>query len=79
MKNKLRKFMGIILAVTISCGLLPVANAAETINVKINDIKENVLNITSSSQKEASLILASYKNGEIVNVLCKKNVILTEE
>ena len=79
MKNKLRKFMGIILAVTISCGLLPVANADETVTVKINDIKENVLNITSSAQKKASLILASYKNGEIVNVLCKKNVTLEKE
>jgi len=78
MKNKLRKIMGFVLAATISCGLFPVANADETITVKINDIKENVINITSSAQKEASLILASYKNGEIVNVLCKKNVTLTE-
>jgi len=72
MRKILIKSLSIILVLTMLIGVLTVSTAAtdvvESIDVKINDINNNVVNITASAEKEALVILASYKNSAAVNV-----------
>lgn len=53
-------------------GVMSASVFAETeeaaINITINDLSGNTVNITASAEKQANVILASYKGGKVVNV-----------
>ena len=61
MKKLLRKSISTVLVLSMLFSLLSVSAFATTnINIKINDINNNVVNITASAEKEATVILASF-------------------
>lgn len=71
MRKILIKSLSAVLVLTMLIGLFSVstfATAESSVSIKINDIKDNVVNITASAEKEAVVILASYKNGEGVSI-----------
>jgi len=72
MRKILIKSLSIILVLAMLIGVLTVSAVAtavaESIDVKINDINNNVVNITASAEKEALVVLASYKDSAAVNV-----------
>lgn len=72
MRKILIKSLSIILVLTMLLGVMTVSAVAtvvaESIDVKINDINGNVVNITASAEKEALVVLASYKDSAAVNV-----------
>jgi len=81
MRYILIKTLSVILSLTMLLGVMPMSVFAETeasanISIKINDINNNVVNITASAEKEANLILASYKNGIIVNVKAERKTLI---
>jgi len=81
-ENKMRKlFMKSVSAVLVLAMLLSLlsvsAYATTNVDIKINDINNNVVNITASAEKQAVVILSSYKNGKLVNVKSENNT-LTE-
>ena len=74
MKNILIKSVSIVLTLAMLLGVMSVSTfattegeVAESVDVKINDINNNVVNIYASAEKEAIVALASYKNNVIVN------------
>ncbi len=78
MKKILRKSISTVLVISMLFSLLSVSVFATTnISIKINDINNNVVNITASAEKEVAVILASYKNDTLVNVKSETNT-LTE-
>ena len=81
MKKILRKSVSAVLVFAMLFSLLSVSVFAETeneasVNIKINDINNNVVSITASAEKEATVILASYKNDTLVNVKSENNTLL---
>ena len=78
------KTVSAVLVLTMLLSLLSVSvlataegDASAKINIKINDINDNVVNITASAQKDVAIILASYKNNKLVDVKAENNT-LTE-
>ncbi len=80
MRKMLIKSLSAVLVLTMLLGLFSASTFAATegsADIKINDINNNVVNITASAEKEAIVVLASYKNGEAVNIKAA-NKTLTE-
>ena len=78
MKKILRKSISYVLVISMLFSLLSVSAFATTnINIKINDINNNVVSITASAEKKVAVILASFKNDTLVNVKSETNT-LTE-
>ncbi len=82
MRKILIKSISAVLVLTMLLGLFSVStfateeDVAESISIKINDINNNVVNITASAEKEAIVVLASYKNDEAVNIKLEKKTLL---
>lgn len=72
MRNKIKKSISVILAFCMICSLLSVgvfaADDAAAVNIKIEDIKDNVVSITASAEKDATIILASYEGEKLLNM-----------
>ncbi|MBE7011931.1 MAG: hypothetical protein E7415_04580 [Ruminococcaceae bacterium] len=79
MRKILMKSLSIILVLTMLLGVLTVSTSAtetvSSINIEINDINNNVVNITASAEKEATIILASYLYDELVNIKLENNTL----
>lgn len=78
MRNRINKLISAALAFCMICSLLSVsvfaADDAAAVNIKIEDIKENVVSITASAEKVATIILASYKSEMLSNMKLAENV-----
>jgi len=74
MRKILIKSISVVLSLILMIGLLAVPsfaaedNASTIIGIKINDINNNAVNITSPEQKEVAVILASYKDNKAIDV-----------
>ncbi len=75
MRKVLIKLTSVILTLTLMISLLAMPTFAVTddntstkVSIKINDIKNNVVNITASAEKKATIILASYKDSKIIEI-----------
>ena len=75
MKKIFKKSISSVLVLAMMFGLFSVSAFAKA-NIKINDINNNVVNITASEEKEAAVILASYKNDRLVNIKLENNTLL---
>jgi len=75
MRKILIKSLSIVLVLTVVIGLLTVpafaatdGNSSANVGIKINDINNNVVNITAPAEKKVAVILAAYKGNKAVDV-----------
>jgi len=83
MRKILIKSLSAVLVLTMLLSMFSVSTfateeeAPASVSIKINDIKDNVVNITASAEKDVIVVLASYKNDESVSIKLS-NQTLTE-
>ena len=69
MRNMIIKILSVFLTMTMLLGVMPASVfAEEAVRIEINDVNNNVVTITSPAEKQAYVVLASYKGKRIVNI-----------